>query len=139
MNGQKGFTLPEILTVTSVMVVLAVVSVPRFAALNSETRLSSVTALAIHVENSAKLTNRVWESAGHPSQIVIDGRIIAMQNGYPTDQSIGNVVIDGGNYLFNDGYWKHLDTSRDQRCAVLYIPPAVEGGQFQVIPYTTDC
>ena len=137
--SQKGFTLTELITVVAVATLMAAVAVPRYAALNSESRESSVLALAAHVENSARLTNRVWAAAGEPNDVVIEGRVIDMQHGYPTDQSISNIVINNGDYLFNDGYWKHQDTSRDEGCAVLYIPPVVDGGQYQVISYTDGC
>ncbi len=127
------------LTVVTGFVLLTAVAVPRHLALNSESRTDSVSALASHVENSARLTNRVWQSAGQPPSVVIEGRVIDMRYGFPTDQSIRDVVVDGGEFLFNDGYWKHLDTSRDQHCAVLYIPPSAPGGQVQVISYTDGC
>ena len=136
---QKAFTLTELLIVVTVFVMVAVVAVPRHLAINSEVRAGSVSALSSHVENAARLTNRVWVAAGQPDSVVIEGRVIDMRNGFPTDQSIRDVVIDGGEFLFNDGYWKHHETARDEHCAVLYIPPSAPGGQVQVISYTDGC
>jgi prepilin-type N-terminal cleavage/methylation domain-containing protein len=139
MTSHRGFTITELITVVAAASLLAAVAVPRYLALNSETRLRSISALATHVENSARLTNRVWESAGQPTQIVIEGRIIDMRHGYPTDKSIGGIVVNNGDYEFRDGYWKHQETARDDRCAVLYMPPSADKGQFQVISYTEGC
>lgn len=139
MTSHRGFTITELIIVVAAATLMAAVAVPRHLALNSETRLSSISALAAHVENSARLTNRVWESAGQPDEVVIEGRIIDMRHGYPTDQSIGEIVVNNGDYRFSDGYWKHQETSRDDRCAVLYMPPSADRGQFQVISYTKGC
>ena len=139
MTPQKGFTLTELITVVATGALMAALAVPRYLALNTQTRISSVTALASHVENTARLTNRVWNSAGEPDNVVIEGRVIDMQYGFPTDQAIGDVVVNNGDYLFGNGYWKHQETARDKGCAVLYIPPVTDRGQFQVITYTDGC
>ena len=139
MTSQKGFTLTELITVVAVATMMAAFAVPRYVALNTESRLNSVLGLAVHVEGSARLINRVWTAAGEPESVVIEGRVVDVRHGYPTDQSIENVVINNGDYQFSDGYWKHQGTSRDDSCAVLYIPPAADGGQYQVISYTDGC
>ena len=139
MTSQKGFTLTEVIIVVATVSLMAAIALPQYAALNSETRQESVTALAAHVQKSAALTNKVWESAGQPDQVVIEGRVIDMAHGYPTEQSIASIVINNGDYAFGNGYWKHQETARNEACAVLYIPPSVDGGQIQVISYTQDC
>ncbi|MBT8078410.1 MAG: type II secretion system GspH family protein [Gammaproteobacteria bacterium] len=137
--SQKGFTLTELIIAVAIFALMAAIAVPRYAAINTQTRQASIEALASHVNNSARLTNKVWSSAGSPDEIVIEGRIIDIEHGFPTDQSIGSIVVNNGDYLFGDGYWKHKQTGRDERCAVLYIPPAADGGQYQVISYTEGC
>lgn len=139
MRSQAGFTFTELLTVATVMAMLAAVAVPRYATINSETRSTAVRALAANVQSSATLTNKVWQAAGQPTRLMFDGRNVEMQYGYPTEMSIDEIVVMSNEFHFADGYFKHAQTEAGQGCAVLYIPPPNPDREATVISYTEGC
>lgn len=139
MKSQAGFTFTELLTVVTVMAMLAAVAVPRYAMLNSDTRSQSVRALAANVKSSSSLSHKVWKATGQPMRLTLDGRTVDMRFGYPTDLSIAEIVIFTDEFEFADGYWKHVDSDKDEGCAVLYIPPPNPDAEATVVTYTDGC
>ncbi len=139
MKSQHGFSATDLLVAVTVLVILAAVAVPRYSTINSESRASAVRSLAANVESSANLTHRVWRSAGESNFLNIEGDIIEMSYGYPTDQSIRKVVIERDTFLFSDGQWAHRERDNDPGCSVLYIPPSESSTGVQVISYTDSC
>ena len=139
MRLQKAFTFTELLIVVSVMAMLAAAAVPRFHAINREIRAGAVEALAVNVESSARLTNRIWLSNNRPARVTADGQLLEMRFGYPTENSISEVVINSGDFVFKDGYWKHQELLSTQGCAVLYIPPPNPDVDPVIITYTDGC
>lgn len=139
MRSQAGFTFTELLTVATVMAMLAAVAVPRHAMLNSDSRTQAVRALAANVKSSANLSHKVWKGTGQPRRMTLDGRTVDMHNGYPTDTSIAKIVAMGGEFEFAEGYWKHKESAAGQGCAVLYIPPPNPDVDATVISYTDGC
>lgn len=137
MRSQAGFTFTELLTVVTVMTMLAAVAVPRYAILNSDSRSQSVRSLAANVKSSANLSHKVWKATGQPLRMTLDGRTVDMRYGYPTDASIADVVVMNSEFEFADGYWRH--TQATVGCAVLYIPPPDPGVEATVITYTDGC
>lgn len=137
MRSQAGFTFTELLTVVTVMTMLAAVAVPRYAILNSDSRSQSVRSLAANVKSSAALSHKVWKATGQPLRMTLDGRTVDMRYGYPTDRSIAEVIMQNGEFEFADGYWKH--TGATTGCAVLYIPPPNPNAEATVISYTDGC
>jgi prepilin-type N-terminal cleavage/methylation domain-containing protein len=139
MRLQKAFTFLELLIAVAVLVMLAAAAVPRFYAINREVRSSAVKALAGNVESSARLTNRIWLSNDRPPRLTVDGQSLEMRFGYPTESSISDVVIDTGDFVFTEGYWKHRQSMSEPGCAVLYIPPSNPQSEPVVISYTDGC
>jgi prepilin-type N-terminal cleavage/methylation domain-containing protein len=139
MRSQAGFTFTELLAVATILAMLAAVAVPRYAMLNSETRSDAVRALAANVTGSAALANRVWQAAGQPARLTFDGHTVELRFGYPTERSIGELVVMSPEFRFGDGYFKHAQSKPGQGCAVLYIPPPNPDQQASVISYTDGC
>ena len=139
MRFQKAFTLSELLIAVAALAILAAAAVPRFYAINSEIRVGAVEALAANVQSSAHLTNRIWFSNGQPPRLTVDGQVLEMRFGYPTDRSISEIVVNTGDFIFQDGYFKHRESRAGQSCAVLYIPPSNPKSTPVVIPYTDGC
>lgn len=137
MRSQAGFTFTELLTVVTIMTMLAAVAVPRYAILNSDSRSQSVRSLAANVKSSASLSHKVWKATGQPIRMTLDGRTVDMRYGYPTDISIAEVVVTSDEFEFADGYWKHIQAAAG--CAVLYIPPPNPETEATVISYTDGC
>ena len=139
MRFQRAFTFSELLIVVAALAMLAAAAVPRFIAINSEIRAGAVEALAVNVQSSANLTNRIWLSNGQPERLTIDGQLLEMRFGFPTGNSISDIVINSGDFIFRDGYFKHRESEADQGCAVLYIPPSSPESAPVVIPYIDGC
>lgn len=139
MRLQKAFTFTELLIAVAVLAMLAAAAVPRFFAINKGIRASAVEALTINIESSARLTNRIWISNNRPARLTVDGQVLEMRFGYPTENSISEVVINSGEFVFNDGYWKHQELISEPGCAVLYIPPPNPESEPVVISYTDGC
>lgn len=139
MRSQKAFTFSEMVVVVAILAMLAAVAVPRFYAINSEMRAAAVEALAANVRSSAQLTNRVWLSNGRPAKLTVDGQELAMRFGYPTENSIDDIVVNSGEFVFQDGYFNHRDMLSTPGCAVLYVPPPNHDAEPVVISYTNGC
>ena len=139
MRLQRAFTFSELLIAVAVLAILAAAAVPRFIAINTEIRAAAVEALAVNIQSSAHLTNRIWLSNGQPARLTVDGQLLAMRFGYPTENSISEIVINSGDFMFQDGYFKHRELLSEQGCAVLYIPPPNPESAPLVIPYTDGC
>lgn len=139
MRIQRAFTFSELIIVVAALAILAAAAVPRFIAINSDIRAGAVESLAVNVQSSAQLINRIWLSNGQPARLTADGQSIELRFGFPTENSIGDIVINNGDFVFNDGYFKHRDLLSEQGCAVLYIPPSNPESTPSVIPYTDNC
>jgi len=136
---QRAFTFTELLIAVAVLAMLAAAAMPRFVAINKEIRTGAVEALATNVRSSAHLTNRIWLSNGRPARLTVDGRMLEMRFGYPTENSISEVVVNSGDFLFKVGYWQHKELMSTPGCAVLYIPPPNPESEPVVISYTDGC
>lgn len=139
MRLQKAFTFSELLIAVAVLAMLAAVAVPRFYAINSEIRAGAVEALAVNVQSSANLTNRIWLSNDRPARLTVDGQILEMRYGFPTESSISKVVVNSGEFVFRDGFFNHRELLPTPGCAVLYIPPSNSDAGPLVIAYTDGC
>lgn len=139
MARQHGLTTIDLVIVAAVLVMLAAFAVPRYSAINSETRASAVRSLAANIEGSANLSHRIWRSVGYPRQIVVDGQTIELINGYPTEESIRKVIVGRNEFVYSNGIWAHKDRQNKRGCEVLYIPPAESDSGVQVISYTSAC
>jgi len=139
MHRQQAFTFSELLIAVAVLAMLAAAAVPRFHAINSEIRAGSVEALAVNVISSANLANRIWLSNGRPTRLTVDGEVLDMRFGYPTEISISQIVFDSGDFAFQDGYFNHRELLSTPGCAVLYIPPPNPDAQPIIITYTDGC
>jgi prepilin-type N-terminal cleavage/methylation domain-containing protein len=139
MRGQKAFTFSELLVAVALLAMLAAAAVPRFLAINSESRVRAVEALAVNVRSSAHLTNRIWRSNNRPSRLTVDGQVLEMRFGYPTENSIDSIVVNSGDFVFQGGYFNHRELLTTPGCAVLYIPPPAPDIEPDVFTYTDGC
>ncbi len=139
MHLQKALTFSELLIAVAVLAMLAAVAVPRFYAINSEVRVGAVEALAVNIQSSANLTHHIWLSNGQPPGLTLDGRLLEMRFGYPTENSINEIVVNSGDFVFQDGFFNHRELLSTPGCAVLYIPPPNPDAEPVVISYTDGC
>jgi prepilin-type N-terminal cleavage/methylation domain-containing protein len=139
MRSQRAFTFSELLVAIAALALLAAAAVPRFFAINSEIRVAAVEALAVNVKSSANLTNRIWLANGQPRRLMVDGQALDMRFGYPTEYSIARIVVNSGDFIFQEGYFNHRETLGMPGCAVLYIPPPNPDSEPAIITYTDGC
>jgi prepilin-type N-terminal cleavage/methylation domain-containing protein len=139
MRLQRAFTFPELLTVVAALALLAAAAVPRFLAINSEIRVSAVEALAVNVRSSVNLANRIWLANGRPPRLRVDGQDLEMRYGYPTEHSVDAIVVNSGDFVFQEGFFRHRDLLSTPGCAVLYVPAPNPISEAAVITYTDGC
>ena len=139
MRLHRAFTFSELIIVVAALAILAAAAVPRFIAINSDIRAGAVEALAVNVQSSAQLINRIWLSNGQPAMLTVDEQLLELRFGFPTENSIDKIVINDGVFVFNDGYFKHRELLSEQGCAVLYIPPSNAESSPVIIPYIDNC
>ena len=53
-----------------------------------------------------------------------------MRFGFPTENSIDEIVVNSGDFVFQDGYFNHRELLSTPGCAVLYIAPPNEAEEF---------
>jgi MSHA pilin protein MshA len=115
-----GFAFAELAVVIAVLAILAAFAIPRFVALQTEARQASVEALAGSVRSGAALAHALWLADGRPATVSMQGRSIAMINGYPDRRTIDDTVANVSGFSYDDatGVFTKLGTHGD--CFVAY-------------------
>jgi MSHA pilin protein MshA len=139
MQQQDGFTATDLAIIVTVLSMAAAFAVPRHLALNSETRAKAVQSLASNVDSSARLSNKLWRTAGYPDDITVAGQTVELKNGFPSRDSMPQLIIERDSFVYANGVWTHRDRLNNPGCAVVYAPPPVEGGGVSVYTYTSAC
>ena len=95
---QTGFSLVELVVVITI---LAAFAVPRFASLESQTRLASTQSLAGSVRSGAALAHAVWLAQGDAAStsVTMEGVAVEMHNGYPTAAGIDDTLVDYSGFV----------------------------------------
>jgi len=124
VNNQHGLSTVDLMIVAAAFFMVAALAVPRFAFLSEEARVDSVRNLAEDVRASAELTYRVWDSAGRPKTLRTSGETLELAYGFPTKVSVGAVVMDDSEFLFDNGVWHFADKRKKiENCFVSYEAP----------------
>lgn len=89
-----GFAIIELVVVLTILVILAVVAMPRFVAPKVETRSAATVALGGYLRTRVARSHALWLAQGQPDAVTLDGRSIAMTNGYPDATAI-DVALSG--------------------------------------------
>lgn len=142
-HGRAGFTLIELIVVITILGILAAFAVPRFAAVEIEARSAAATALAGSLRANAALAHALWVDQDMPETVVIEDRVIAISNGYPSSATIDDTVasLDGFVYRNDEIGGLFSKTDAGERaipdCAVSYTA-ALEPGTAPAITLATD-
>ncbi len=93
MNGQKGFTLIEMVIVIVVMGVLAAVAVPKFVSFSTDARVATMESLEGVVKTSANLVFAKSAVEGHEdeasSAVEVAGNMVQTTFGFPVINAKG--------------------------------------------------
>lgn len=134
-----GLTVIEVLVIIAALSIAAVFSVPRFNTLEIESRDLDSRALAGRIDTAAQLAHGMWLSHGRPDTLLFDGKSISVEHGFPTADSIGDIVAEQARFSFQAGRWIHLEAGDPSRCGVLYRPPAFASQDPVVRALTEGC
>jgi MSHA pilin protein MshA len=122
----RGFTLMEVVAVVTILAILAVFAVPRFLAIKAQSRAAAVDALADSVRSGAALAHTLWLARGRPRLVTLQGRNVAIVNGYPDLATVDATVADASGFTYSSatGVFAKMDVAG--RCTVTYIPAAAD-------------
>ncbi|WP_086981508.1 type II secretion system protein [Vibrio aphrogenes] len=133
MKKQGGFTLIELVVVIVILGILAVTAAPKFLNLQDDAKVSAVKGLAGAMKGAMGITYGKAAVAGEEAKetgyILVDGVSTAVKYGYPTKDTLKNVV-DG-----LDSDWASPVSDADTYgyegftgCYVLYTEASLSGG-----------
>ena len=134
-----GLTLIELLVVIAGLSLLAAFAVPRFQALEEDSRGQDSEALALSVRAAAQLSHGMWLSQGKPADIIFRGRRLELQYGFPTELNIVQALADWPSFSFAEGRWLHTEAADPTRCSLRYYAPVADGQNPAVIALTDGC
>ena len=142
-----GFSWIELLVVITILGILAVFAVPRFASLDGQARLAATQALAGSVRSGAALAHALWLAEGNPSSptITMEGQPITMTFGYPDAATIEGTLIEHTGFELTTPNGSAVFTLASPsgvpvaNCFVTYTPPAADNQAPKIVATTGGC
>lgn len=135
----RGFSLRELLVVIAALGMLAAFAVPRFVYKQSDAHAAAVQNLAGSVRTSAFLAHELSLAQGSPGSVLIQGKPIVLEAGYPTAAAVNEAIVAVPGFTFAPGVWTRNGARAPLQCSVRYLPSLRPGSVPQVEIDTRGC
>lgn len=149
-SPRASLSLADIVGVLVVLGVLAAPVLPRPPDSTERARAAAVHGLAGAMRSASALAHSLWSAGGATGDsVVIDGKPIALVNGYPTTDAMSQLLKDnpaalGYRLTADNGYTaRAVSVAKEARCAARYRN-ARRDARGEVVPsqveiVVTDC
>jgi len=123
-GNRSGFTLIEVVVVITILGILVAFAIPRFSALEVESRTAARDALAGSIRSGAALSHALWLAQGQPASVTMEEQTVTMVNGYPSLATVNRTIdhVTGFTYTADTGVF--LKKGGAATCTVTYAEAA---------------
>lgn len=135
----RGFTLNGLLIVIAVLGMLATFAVPRFVYHQADAHAAAIQDLAGSVRTAAYLAHELAGAQNQAASVIMQGKTVGLQAGYPTAGDIHKAVVGVAGFTFAPGVWTRNGARAPLQCSVRYVAPLRPGSLPQVDIDTRGC